>query len=90
MLPIAAHTGENEASTVGCNVALSGRAVGYAEASARESSPHQSVRLWAKKFGRHFANDIRKRSAGRLGDKWHLDEVVIYHQLEAQHLFINL
>ncbi|NSZ19941.1 IS6 family transposase [Agrobacterium vitis] len=38
---------------------------------------HQSVRLWAEKFGRHFANDIRKRSAGRLGDKWHFDEVVI-------------
>ncbi|MGR9286015.1 IS6 family transposase [Rhizobium johnstonii] len=38
---------------------------------------HQTVRLWAKKFGRHFANDIRKRSAGKLGDKWHLDEVVI-------------
>jgi putative transposase len=29
----------------------------------------QTVRLWAGKFGRHFANDIRKRSAGRLGDK---------------------
>ncbi|WP_429925409.1 IS6 family transposase (plasmid) [Agrobacterium vitis] len=38
---------------------------------------HQSVRLWAEKFGRHFANDIRKRSTGRLGDKWHLDELVI-------------
>lgn len=38
---------------------------------------HQTVRLWAEKFGRHFANDIRRRSAGRLGDKWHLDEVVI-------------
>ncbi|MVA49138.1 IS6 family transposase, partial [Agrobacterium vitis] len=38
---------------------------------------HQTVRLWAEKFGRHFANDIRKRSAGRLGDKWYLDEVVI-------------
>jgi len=38
---------------------------------------HQTVRLWAEKFGRHFANNIRKRSAGRLGDKWHLDEVVI-------------
>jgi len=38
---------------------------------------HQTVRLWAEKFGRHFANDIRKRSVGRLGDKWHLDEVVI-------------
>ena len=38
---------------------------------------HQTVSLWAEKFGRHFANDIRKRSVGRLGDKWHLDEVVI-------------
>lgn len=38
---------------------------------------HQTVQLWAEKFCRHFANDIRKRSAGRLGDKWHLDEVVI-------------
>ncbi|ACM40153.1 transposase (plasmid) [Allorhizobium ampelinum S4] len=38
---------------------------------------HQTVRLWAEKFGRHFANDFRKRSTGKLGDKWHLDEVVI-------------
>jgi putative transposase len=38
---------------------------------------HQTVKLWAEKFGRHFANDIRRRSAGKLGDKWHLDEVVI-------------
>lgn len=38
---------------------------------------HQTVRLWAEKFGRHFAKDIRKRSAGRLGDKWHLDEAII-------------
>lgn len=30
-----------------------------------------------EKFGRHFANDIRKRSAGRIGNEWHLDEVVI-------------
>lgn len=35
---------------------------------------HQTVRLWAEKFGRHFANDIRRRSAGKLGDKWYLDE----------------
>lgn len=38
---------------------------------------HQTVRLWVEKFDRHFANDIRRRSAGRLGDKWYLDEVVI-------------
>jgi putative transposase len=38
---------------------------------------HQTVRLWAEKFGRHFANGNRRRSAGKLGDKWYLDEVVI-------------
>ncbi|CDZ64626.1 IS6 family transposase [Neorhizobium galegae] len=38
---------------------------------------HQTVRLWAEKFGRTFANEIRRRSAGRLGDKWHLDEAVV-------------
>ncbi|QRM56785.1 IS6 family transposase [Sinorhizobium sp. BG8] len=38
---------------------------------------HQTIRLWAEKFGRAFANDIRRRSVGKLGDKWHLDEVVI-------------
>lgn len=38
---------------------------------------HQTVRAWAEKFGRDFAKTIRRRSAGRLGDKWHLDEVVI-------------
>ncbi|MDL2403113.1 IS6 family transposase [Rhizobium mayense] len=38
---------------------------------------HQTVRLWAEKFGRAFANDIRRRSSGQLGDKWYLDEVVI-------------
>jgi putative transposase len=38
---------------------------------------HQSVRLWAKKFGRCFANTVRRRTAGKLGDKWHLDEIVV-------------
>lgn len=38
---------------------------------------HQTVRLWAEKFGRTFANQIRQRSCGQLGDKWHLDEAVI-------------
>jgi len=28
---------------------------------------HQTVRLWVKKFGRHFANEIRVQSAGKLG-----------------------
>src|SRR5687768_12878508 len=38
---------------------------------------HQTVRLWAEKFGRAFANVIRRRSADRLGDKWHLDEAAV-------------
>ena len=38
---------------------------------------HQTVRLLAEIFGRAFARQIRQRSCGRLGDKWHLDEAVI-------------
>jgi putative transposase len=37
---------------------------------------HESVRQWGLKFGREFANRIRRRAPCR-GDKWHLDEVVI-------------
>lgn len=37
---------------------------------------HETVRCWAEKFGRIYANKIRRR-APRFGDKWHLDEVVI-------------
>src|SRR5919112_1012273 len=35
---------------------------------------HETVRQWALKFGREFANRIRRRLP-RAGDKWHLDEV---------------
>ncbi|OJF99210.1 IS6 family transposase [Pararhizobium antarcticum] len=38
---------------------------------------HQTVRLWTEKFGRTFANEIRRRSSVRFGDKWHLDEAVV-------------
>jgi putative transposase len=37
---------------------------------------HETVRQWALKFGQTFANQIRRRLP-RVGDKWHLDEVVI-------------
>ena len=37
---------------------------------------HKTIRLWARKFGRDYANKIRRRKP-RLGDKWHLDEMVI-------------
>jgi putative transposase len=35
---------------------------------------HETIRQWALKFGRDFANRIRRRLP-RAGDKWHLDEV---------------
>ena len=37
---------------------------------------HETVRQWARKFGQHFANRIRRRLP-RVDDKWHLDEVVL-------------
>jgi putative transposase len=37
---------------------------------------HETIRQWALKFGRSFANHIRRRLPAS-GDKWHLDEVVI-------------
>ncbi len=38
---------------------------------------HQTIRQRAEKFGRTFVNEIRRRSSGRLGDKWHLNETVV-------------
>ena len=37
---------------------------------------HETVRQWARKFGQQFANRIRRRLP-RVGDKRHLDEVVL-------------
>jgi putative transposase len=37
---------------------------------------HETVWQWALKFGQSFANQIRRRLPA-VGDKWHLDEVVI-------------
>jgi putative transposase len=37
---------------------------------------HETVRLWVAKFGRQYAQSIR-RDRPQVGDKWHLDEVVI-------------
>ena len=37
---------------------------------------HETVRQWALKFGQGFANQIRRKLPS-VGDKWHLDEVVI-------------
>jgi putative transposase len=40
------------------------------------SVSYETICQWALKFGREFANRIRRR-APRRGDKWRLDEVVI-------------
>jgi putative transposase len=37
---------------------------------------YKTVREWAEKFGRAYADTIRRRMP-RLGDKWHLDESVV-------------
>ena len=43
---------------------------------ARRCGHLRTIRQWGLKFGREFANRIRRR-APRRGDKWHLDEVAI-------------
>jgi putative transposase len=40
------------------------------------SVTYETIRQWGLKFGREFANRIRRRSPCR-GDKWHLDEVIL-------------
>ena len=37
---------------------------------------YESVREWGLRFGRQFANELKRRRP-RPGDKWHLDEVFI-------------
>ena len=44
---------------------------------------HQTIRLWAEKFGSAFANEIHRRSFFRLGDMWQLDEAVFDPGQEA-------
>ena len=37
---------------------------------------YETVRRWCDKFGKEYANGLRRRCA-RTGDKWHLDEVFL-------------
>src|ERR1700704_6473672 len=37
---------------------------------------YEAIRKWCRKFGQHYANQLRRRRP-RPGDKWHLDEVVL-------------
>lgn len=38
---------------------------------------HHTIRQWAENFGREFAGNTCRRSAGQLDGKWHLHEFVI-------------
>jgi transposase-like protein len=46
----------------------------------------EAIRLWVNRFGRHFADCI-KRDRPTAADKWHLDEVVIPINGEKQWLW---
>jgi putative transposase len=37
---------------------------------------YEAIRQWCRKFGREYANQLRRRRP-QPGDKWHLDEVVL-------------
>lgn len=37
---------------------------------------YETVRRWCEKFGKKYADGLRRRRA-RIGDKWHLDEVFL-------------
>jgi putative transposase len=37
---------------------------------------YETVRRWCPKFGRTYANSLRRRRPAA-GDKWHLDEVFV-------------
>jgi putative transposase len=37
---------------------------------------YETIRQWCLKFGQGYANALKKRR-GKLGDKWHLDEVFL-------------
>ena len=47
---------------------------------------HEATRSWCQKFGQQYANEIRRRRRP-VGDKWHLDEVVITINAEKYYLW---
>lgn len=47
---------------------------------------YETVRQWCRKFGQHFANQLRRRRA-QPGDKWHADEVFLKINGKTQYLW---
>ena len=66
--------------------ALSYRDVEEMMAERGVTVSYESVREWCLKFGRMYAKRIRSRR-GRLGDRWHLDEVFLRINGKLQYLW---
>ena len=47
---------------------------------------HESIRQWSRKFGAQYARKLKRRE-GRLGDTWHLDELLVTIQGQRQYLW---
>ena len=47
---------------------------------------HETIRQWSRKFGSEYARRLKRRE-GRLGDRWHLDELFVTMQGERQYLW---
>jgi putative transposase len=47
---------------------------------------YETIREWCQKFGQSYAKRLRARR-GRLGDRWHLDEIFLKIQGKLQYLW---
>jgi putative transposase len=69
-----------------CRFCLSYRAVEALMAERGIILSYEAVRYWCQKFGQAYANQLR-RWRPRLGDEWHLDEVVLTIHGERHYLW---
>ena len=47
---------------------------------------YETIRQWSRKFGAQYARKLKRRE-GRLGDTWHLDELLVTIQGQRQYLW---
>jgi transposase-like protein len=67
---------------------LSFRDVEDLSPNAESSFSYETIRLWCQKFGPDYARQLKRRQ-GRLGDIWHLDEVLIRINSQQQYLWLR-
>jgi len=46
---------------------------------------YETIRCWTRKFGRHFAHNLRRARPGPTG-RWHLDEMVV--RIRGQRMYL--